>query len=315
MPLPGPLGDPLAISLLFQVFAQAVTPIAITDPKPRPTDSVTTYFPAIVDDPLLGKPLPEFKQVNQGNIGNCPVTAVLAAMARAKPNDLKNMITKVTGQVVAHTPVFSGPPAPPKFNHFFKVTFPGSGPIVVGPLLYQAPRSSFSTDPLEIMYAHSPGKPSVASWASLLEKAYVIKKDTAPQPQNKSYSVLDGGGKGLDPIEVMNDIAGTGAEWILDPAVDPGAVMKSHPWTPTHLSQQFARANTVPMIAATRSDQKDIDPLPMLKHHDYAVIGMLPSGKVQLYNCHELSDTNQFKNPALTMAEFQKACLMVVLKP
>jgi len=96
---------------------------------------------------------------------------------------------------------------------------------------------------------------------------------------------------------------------------DPGAVMKSHPWTPTHLAQQFARANTVPMIAATRSDQKDIDPLPMLKHHDYAVIGMLPSGKVQLYNCHELSDTNQFKNPALTMAEFQKACLMVVLKP
>jgi len=314
MTLPGPLGDPLAITPLFQVFAQAVTPIAIVDPKPRPSDSVTAYFPSIVDDPFLGKPLPEFKQVNQGFIANCPVTAVLAAMARAKPADLKNMIAKVTGQLIAHTPVFPGPPVPPTLRHFFKVTFPGSGPIVVGPLLYKVPRPTQSTDPAEIMYAHSPGKPSVASWVSLLEKAYVIKKDTSPQPQNKSYSILDGGGKGLDPIEVMNDIAGSGAEWILDPAVDPAAVMKSHPWTPVHLAQQFARANTVPMIAATRPDPKDV-PAPMLAHHDYAVIGMLPSGKVQLYNCHELPDPDPTKNPALTMAEFQKACLMVVLKP
>ncbi len=314
MTLPGPLGDPLAIGVLFQVFAQAtpVTTIALADPKPRSQDSVVAYFPTIVNDPFLGKTTLDFKDVNQGQVANCPVTAVLAAMARTKPNDLKGMIAKITGQAYTYTPQFQAPPAPPSFSHFFKVTFPGSSPIVVSPLLYKVPRPAQSTDPAEIMYAHSPGSPSVASWVSLMEKAYVIKKDSNPKPQDKSYDALDNRGKGLNPLDVMNDIAGSGAEYVVDPKESNATVV--HPWTAAELQKVLARATTVPTIAASRSDQKDIGTLPILTHHDYAVVGMT-QGKVQLYNCHELPDSDKTKNPALTITEFMKAFLMVVMKP
>jgi hypothetical protein len=234
-------------------------------------------------------------------------------MARTKPTDLKNMIAKITGQAYTYTPQFPAPPAPPSFSHFFKITFPGSSPVVVSPLLYKVPRPTQSTDPAEIMYAHSPGSPSVPSWVSLMEKAYVIKKDTNPRPQDKSYDALDNRGKGLNPVEVMNDIAGSGAEWVVDPKEDSATPV--HPWTPAELEKVFSRANAVPTVAASRSDEKDIGNLPIHKHHDYAVIGMLPNHKVQLYNCHDIPDTAPDKNPALTIAEFQKAFLMVVMKP
>jgi hypothetical protein len=320
MPLPGPLGDsPLnlaAISGLFQIIATGptvpVTTTQLPEPTPRPGDSVKGYFPTIVNDPFLGVTTLAADQVLQGNIGNCPVPAVLAALAHTRPNVIKGMIAKLTGAVL-YTPVF---PAPPTFSFFFKVNFLSTPPIVVSPLVYQLPVPVQSTDPAAIMYAHSPGERP--SWVSLLEKAYVLKKDTNANPLLKSYSVLDGGGKGLNPIEVMNDIAGTGAQWVVDPAeVDPSEVDKNHPWTQAHLRQVFTGANQVPTIAASRSDQKVIDPLPVFAHHDYAVKGMLGNGKVQLYNCHDIhgSDPHHFKDPSLTMAEFQKGFLMVVLKP
>jgi len=328
MPLPGPVGaSPLVIAGLFQILAgnpQAVTTTLVPEPRPRPGDSVAGYFSTIVDDPFLGlttqatgTPTVTHEQVNQGFIGNCPVTAVLAALAHTKPASVTGMIARVAG-AVRYTPVFPGPPPPPAFSHFFKVTFPGTAPIAVSPLVYKLPRPVQSTDPAEIMYAHSPGQRP--SWVSLMEKAYVLKKDTNADPLQKNYSVLDGGGKGLDPIEVMNDIAGTGAQWVVDPKEVAEDERGPHPWTPAELTRVFTAARTVPTIAATRSDQKIIDPLPILKHHDYAVIGMLPAvqgrpAKVQLYNCHDLSATNQFKAPAITIAEFQQAFLMVVMKP
>jgi hypothetical protein len=118
----------------------------------------------------------------------------------------------------------------------------------------------------------------------------------------------------------MNDLAGTGAQFVVDPAAVAEDERGPHPWTPTELTRVFTAARTVPTIAATRSDQNVIDPLPILKHHDYAVIGMLPAvqgrpAKVQLFNCHDLLATNQFKAPAITIAEFQQAFLMVVMKP
>ena len=230
---------------------------------------------------------------------------------------MTGMIARVAG-AVRYTPVFPGPPPPPAFSHFFKVTFPGNAPIAVSPLVYKVPRPIQSTDPAEVMYAHSPGQRP--SWVSLLEKAYALKKDTNADPLQKSYSALDGGGRGLDPIEVMNDIAGTGAQFVVDPKEVAEDERGPHPWTPAELTKVFTAARTVPTIAATRSDQKLIDPLPILKHHDYAVIGMLPAvqgrqAKVQLYNCHDLSAANQFKAPAITIAEFQQAFLMVVMKP
>lgn len=314
MALPGPIGDPLIVSALLQITANTpgTVPTLVPEPKPRPTDSVAGYFPAITDDPFLGATTLTADQVNQGNIGNCPVPAVLAAMANTRQAAVQAMISKVIGPV-RYTPTF---PSPPTFGHFFKVTFPNTPPIVSSPLVYKVPRPSQSTDPAEIMYAHSPGQRP--SWVSMMEKAYVLKKDTNPDPLLKSYTVLDGGGKGLNPIEVMNDIAGKDAEWVVDPKeVDPSEVQAKHPWTAAHLQQVFGNANRVPTIAASRSDQNVIDPLPIFKHHDYAVLGMLRSGKVQLYNCHDITSAAllKFKKPELTMAEFMKAFLMVVLKP
>jgi hypothetical protein len=321
MPLPGPLGDsPMNLAVLsglFQVASNLPQPNPVTvvlpEPKPRPIDSVTAYHPTIVSDAFLGTAPLVHTDVLQGMIGNCPVTAVLAAMAITRPSVLKGMIVKITGQQPTYTPVFPAPPPVPSFNYYFKVTFPGSGPILASPLVYRLPRPPQTMGPPEVMYAHSPGE--TPSWVSVLEKAYAFKKDTNPNPLLRGYSSLDGGGKGLDPLEVMNDIAGTGAQWVVDPSVVQPDERGPHPWTAAHLAQVFARANQVPTIAASRSEQEKIDPLPIYKHHDYAVKGMLPNGKVQLYNCHDLSSTNDHKNPALTMAEFQKAFLMVVLKP
>jgi hypothetical protein len=325
MPLPGPLGaSPLAISALLQIQAgnpQAITATPVPEPKPRPGDSVAGYFPTIVDDPFLGLtiqatglPTVTTEQVLQGQIGNCPVTAVLAALAHTKAAAVTAMITRVAG-AVRYTPVFPGPPPPPAFSHFFKVTFPGTAPIAVSPLVYRVPRPVQSTDPAEVMYAHSPLQ--VPSWVSLIEKAYVLKKDRNPDPLQKNYSVLDGGGKGLDPIEVMNDIAGTGAEWVIDPAGVPPDERGPHPWTVAGLTQVFNRARQIPVVAASRTNQSDIGMLSVFAHHDYAVIGMLANGKVQLYNCHPKigQDVHHFKDPSLTIPEFQKAFVMVVLKP
>src|SRR5579864_3827671 len=152
MPLPGPVGaSPLAISGLFQIIAGGgvVPPITATlvpEPKPRPGDSVAGYFPTIVDDPFLGLTLRgtstvtvTTEQVLQGQIGNCPVTAVLAALAHTKPSAVTGMIARMTGPV-RYTPVFPGPPAPPTFGHFFMVSFPGTAPIAVSPLVYKVPR-------------------------------------------------------------------------------------------------------------------------------------------------------------------------------
>jgi hypothetical protein len=326
MPLPGPLGDTalsLAAGGLFQLGRKGPGPapqppitIFIPEPRPRPSDNITRYFSTIADEPFLGT-APSEQQVLQGHIANCPLPAVLAAMARSRSNTVRAMVTKIPfnlhhGNSFLYISVFSGAP---NFNHYYTVKFSASSPIIVSPLVYEAPAPPQLTQGREIMYAHSPG--ALPSWVSLVEKAYVLMKDPEPDVQRRRYTILDGGGKGLDPIEVMNDVAGQGAEWVMDPQDPDFQPHPKHQWTRSHLRQVFAAANHVPTVAASRNDQTVIGLAPIFAHHDYAVVGMLGDGRVQLYNAQELPahDPHHFKDPALSLTDFQRAFRMVVLKP
>jgi hypothetical protein len=252
-----------------------------------------------------GKPSIRTEEVRQGHLANCPLPAVLAAMAHVEWSRrlLDSMIGTRQVRVVAHrkpAPYESCPSGSPpakgetyvgkqlvtiKFRRrlspsastgarpgFLSKIVEGNSVHVSRALYYQVDLGD------ELFYASSSRG---ALWPSLIEKAYAIGRG------NNSYEGLDrflyphlveafdGGADvpvGLDPLDVLKDVADTQSE-----ARAIGGLGK--PALRAILGQHGSR----PTVADTRDDFEAQGLL--IPDHTFAIVGFSkPTDTVTLFN-------------------------------
>lgn len=119
-----------------------------------------------VDLPLFaGAPgLPSVEDVVQGSLDNCPVAAILAALAHVAASSVAGIVQRSTADVRSRRS--SDPPEsfPYASSHLYTVQFRAGSPVQVSSFLYYTQGG--------IAYAHSPE--DRASWMSYIEKAYAV---------------------------------------------------------------------------------------------------------------------------------------------
>jgi len=199
---------------------------------------------------------PEFSEVRQGGVHNCPLPAFLAAMVHTKTFSNKIKISE-TKQKVKST--YSDKEAYPdsnktsdlekdETNRFFTVEFPGSQSAEVTDFLWS---DKFST----ITYAHSS---KAALWVSLVEKAFVRRWVTG------GYETLADANTGPDANTVIERLFGSAD------AVEVQTLQDAE------LIALLTKAKTVPTIARSKADDANLA-------HAYTVLGM-DNGKIKLFN-------------------------------
>jgi hypothetical protein len=198
---------------------------------------------------------PEFSEVRQGGVHNCPLPAFLAAMVHTKTFSSKIKIAETKQKVKSG---YSDKGAYPDSNktsnlekdetdRFFTVEFPGSQSVEVTDFLW----SSTS----EITYARSSKK---ALWVSLIEKAFVrlwVKG---------GYDTLADANKGPDANTVIERMSGS------------ADAVEVQTLTDAELKARITKAKTVPTIARSKAGDANLA-------HAYTVLG-LEGEKVKLFN-------------------------------
>ena len=178
--------------------------------------------------PLYGDGnVPNFKDVQQGNLLTCPLASILTAVAYTKggPALIKGMITPRTA-----VPVTTYDPRNTKkvikTNQVFTVKL-AIGSVDVSEVLWgDDPDDAFPTP----TYMRSPNS---VLWPALIEKAYAALK--------KGYAVI---GKFADPMDVWKDIFGKTPSFLdIRKGASPRASSKS-------VIRQAAKAHSEPMIVA-----------------------------------------------------------------
>jgi hypothetical protein len=159
--------------------------------------------------PLLSTPLPLFpkggpnaRTVVQQRVTNCPLPALLAAMAHAMPARLSSMIEKESPAAPRSSYFFGSTPLKSSPSSFaipevFRVAFQHST-IEISPLLYMDERQPHRYKPRFAMAADDSG------WVSYIEKAYVVYRC------KHKYSNLDFLGSSGIPLtvaRVVEDVA------------------------------------------------------------------------------------------------------------
>lgn len=198
---------------------------------------------------------PRMKDVEQGYIQNCPLAAIVSALAytSAGRNLIRNMITETNGANT--TTKFVGPgidgKKKVKGHRYFTVTFPGQSPIEVSDVFVTDEQS-----PPVLIYMTSPKK---VLWPCVLEKAYAKWKG--------SYDNL-----GDDPIKVWKEIVG-------EPKFLDLRVTGSRRVSTRDVIRQANKAKQEPMIAAREGS-----------YHGVVITGAVGRRSLSFYDQYSVKD-------------------------
>lgn len=221
--------------------------------------------------PLGAKP----QDVIQGAIANCPIAAVMLALAHTRPAKLSSMLgapqsAKVKSKRRADkTYRFTT-------DFYYDVTFPGRGkPTRITGLLY------FRGG--DVLYAATPAGPG---WPSFIEKAYAVWKGGGGRGSSGgSYARLDSEDSLRPPPdggEVIRDLVGkfdmahiTGKQFFT-------ADEKVRALEKKDIPDMAKRAGKRPTIAASRTGKRGHN---IIGNHGYAVLGWR-KGNLRLRNPH-----------------------------
>jgi Calpain family cysteine protease len=198
---PGPSGIVPRGILFYGPFAdsgggsgsaqRSLPPVKLEEPE------ATFAYPAY---DLLPEAAPLFKKkpkpddVVQGRLGNCPLHAILVAMAHAKPKELSQMINPTSVTVIST--LADDKKFRKQTDVLMTVQFRDAKPIEISTLLYRNPVDA-EGDGGDLPYAHSDNG---VSWVSFFEKAYVKLR------AKNSYVILDKNGGNVR--QIMTDVAG-----------------------------------------------------------------------------------------------------------
>jgi hypothetical protein len=262
---PGPIGTPLwdqktskpDQSTLTKVTKKTVMPFPTNE---KPADNKDVH---VVDWPLFTKE-PAFTEVKQAPlIANCPVAAILAAMAFTSVGrrDIKAMLSENSGNVLtdlSSLPVgtLSNPPSGTTISssRSFNVKVDKDS-IDVSDVLYTDDHDA-GWSPL---YLRDPGDHCI--WAAIIEKALAVKLKGY-----ESFMTLD-----ISANDFWEKITG----------VQPGGIeIKAD--TPLNTIIEKAKASTtVPTIGASKPDSTDVEFVS--EFHGFSMLG-LKGSEIQLYD-------------------------------
>jgi len=202
---PGPLGLGSSGAVLV---AEAAAPASDVATDAGPAASVVELIepePAFgqavalqdVNLPLFvgGQSVPATDDMMQGALNNCPVAAILAALAHVAPESLAGMISRSTADVRSRRRSDPAGGTPYRTDRLYTVQFRAGNPVQLSSFLYYTAGA--------IAYAHSPD--DRASWMSYIEKAYAVFRG------GNSYNRLNTTtqmGEAPTVNRVMEDLAG-----------------------------------------------------------------------------------------------------------
>jgi hypothetical protein len=223
-----------------------------------------------------GPALTDVKQAP--NIANCPVAAILAALAFTSVGRsyIQGMLSEAAGNVVTDlSAIPSGTLSnPPQGNSIiskrsFTVKLPG-GAVIVSDVLY----TNDADRNWSLFYMRDPSEQSI--WAAIVEKALAV--------QLKGYENFDA--LGLTANDFWEKVTGAKPSGIAIKEDTPLAKI-------TEAAQNGAR---VPTIGASKPNGTDVKVV--TEFHGFAVLGV-ESGKIKLY------DPAKAKTLLITPADFR----------
>lgn len=252
--VPGPLGAPGGSPPVSLQSGAAI--VELIEPEPVFGQSAALQN---VNLPLFAgeqnAPVPE--DMVQGNLNNCPVAAILAALAHVEPETVAGMIARSTAEVRSRRR--SDPPdsLPYRTDRLYTVQFLGGHPVQVSSFLYYTGGA--------IAYARSPE--DRAAWMSYIEKAYAVFRGGGSYNRLNTTTQL---GQPPSLNQVMEDLAGP-----YDFADIAENLMYRHhsdsvALTDADLRQMLARANHRATVAGSRDDGI---PESFVPGHAYTVLG------------------------------------------
>ena len=260
--LPGPLGNRLwERDKLTPASQNAPTKAAKSTTMPPPYDDAGKNVHVVTLPHFNGAPA--LAQVKQApDIGNCPVAAILAALAftASGRNIISRMVTKKDATTVTDLTgiALSNPPAGNSLTspRYFTIKLP-AGEIDVSDVLY----TNDGDRNWSILYMQDPGGRTI--WASLIEKALAVQ---------------------LNGYDKLTDTITANAYWKMVTGVDPDGFAINDD-TPLPKIVEAAKAATrVPTLAASKPNASDIMFVED-EHHGFAMMG-LDGAKIKLYNPH-----------------------------
>jgi Calpain family cysteine protease len=295
--VPGPLGIAVLGDVLRAQVGGGVKPIVpggiLIEPEPLARSRAVLRN---VSFPLFHsgkKPKPE--DVVQGELANCPLAALLVAMAQATPDAITNMISEFPAQVVsARWSDKDNPQAFLRTNRLFLVRFRNHPEWVTAPL--------YVYDPSDRAYASSPNS---TGWMSYIEKGYATWKG------NRSYNNLNDRSSGPDANTVMEDLVGPPdvADLVNKKLFKAG---QETPLTDPLLTDMLNKGSRFPTIAGTLDTNIPVKDI--VAHHMYAVLGFA-QGQVQLRNPWNDPSKTFGQNFSLSVADFKKSFVGVLQSP
>src|SRR3984885_2490297 len=277
---PGPLGrfegtlggripGPLDYQQVDLVKAQAATNAVKELPMPPLAAGSSTIIQARSISWDLAKDVPSERDVKQGELANCPVAAILAAMAHTAGGRkrIDSLITEYVNTQVKTTfskevlatlsskldddSDYKRPEKEILSKRYFAVNLGSS--IEVSDVFYINYTEGSDVNPI---YMDSPRK---ALWPCVIEKAYAVKIG--------SYDDLDD-----DTKHTVNEF------WTVLVGSKPDGFSITESTDLTKISAAAKAAGTIPTIAASKDDATKVT-----AHHGYAVMGIQGS-TIELYN-------------------------------
>jgi hypothetical protein len=276
---PGPLGrfegtlggrtpGPLDFQQVDRGKSLAATKAIKVLPMPPPAAGSSTIIQARSIGWDLGKDIPSERDVKQGELANCPVAAILAAMAhtaggrkridsliseyvhtQVKTTFSKEVLAALSAKL--YDPDYKRPEKEVFSKRYFKVNL---GEVFeVNDVFYV--KNSDGSD-VDMIYMDSPKK---ALWPCVIEKAYAVKIG--------SYDDLDD-----DTKHTVNEF------WTGLVGSKPDGFSIDQNTDFTKISAAAKAAGTIPTIAASKDDATKVT-----AHHGYAVMGIQGS-TIELYN-------------------------------
>jgi Calpain family cysteine protease len=264
--IPGPLDFQQVDLGKLQKATKAVNEL----PMPPPAAGSSTIIQARSIGWDLAKDTPSERDVKQGELANCPVAAILAAMAHTAGGRkrIDSLITEYVNTQVKTTfskevlatlsakmddPDYKRPEKELLSKRYFSVNLGNA--VEVSDVFYV--KYSDGSD-VDMIYMDSPKK---ALWACVIEKAYAVKIG--------SYDDLDD-----DTKHTVNEF------WTVLVGAKPDGFSINETTDLTKISAAAKAAGMIPTIAASKDDATKVT-----AHHGYAVMGIQGS-TIELYNPH-----------------------------